>query len=430
MALLTDLRSSFRALRYRNYRLFFTGQSISLIGSWMQRIAMGWLVYRLTNSALMLGLVGFAGQIPSLLVSPFAGVLIDRLDRRRILIVTQSLALLQAATLSVLVLTGMVNVWWILGLSIFMGFVDAWDHPVRQAFNIDMVEKRDDVPNAIALNSTMFNMARLIGPTVAGILISLVGEGFCFLINALSYVAVLISLFMMVTKPQRQTGRGIGLIESFKDGARYAFGFMPIRTVLLMLALFSFMGMPYTVLMPVFARDILHGGPSTMGFLVSSVGLGALTGAMFLATRKSAFGLWRVTPLTATLFGIGLIVFSLSRHQWLSFMLMYFVGFGAMVSLAGSNTILQTIVAEDKRGRVMSFQTMANMGMTPLGSLWTGVLAARIGAPNTLLVSGGACILGAAVFAANLPVFVRQVTPLFTAAAPPGTTVVEVDSEP
>lgn len=392
-----------RSFRYRNYRLFFGGQGISLIGTWLQNIAISWLVYRLTNSALLLGVVGFAGQIPTFLLTPFAGVLVDRWNRHRILVVTQTLAMIQAFVLALLILTGNISVWQIIPLTIFLGLVNAFDMPARQSFIVEIVEKREDLGNAIALNSSMFNSARLLGPSIAGVLIAAVGEGLCFLLNGVSYLAVIAALLAMRVTPKKVEMKHSQMLQGLKEGFVYAYGSVPIRLVLLLLALVSLVGMPYSVLMPVFAREILHGGPHTLGFLVGFSGIGALVGAVFLASRKSALGLGKNIPLAACIFGVGLIIFSQSRVPWLSFALMVFTGFGMMVQMASSNTVIQTIVEDDKRGRVMSLYTMAFMGMAPFGSLLAGSLASKIGAPNTLLIGGIVTILGGLVFASKLP---------------------------
>jgi len=392
-----------RAFRYRNYRLFFTGQGISLIGTWMQRIAMSWLIYRLTGSPFLLGLVGFTGQIPTLIIAPYAGVIADRLNRLRIIIITQILSMLQALALSILVLTHTIQIWHIILLSIFLGIVSAFDIPTRQSFIVEMVEDKKDLGNAIALNSFMFNSARLIGPSVGGILIAAVGDGICFLLNAISYIAVIIALFAMRVKPRQKSVLKKRTWHELKEGAAYAFGFRPIRNILLLLALISLVGMPYTILMPVFAKDILGGGPHTLGFLMAGVGFGALSGAIFLAPRKSAEGLERIIPIASVIFGIGLITFSLSRTFLASLILIAVSGFGMMVQNASCNTLIQTIVDDDKRGRVMSFYSMAFMGTAPFGSLIAGSLASRIGAPNTLILGGIACILGAIAFTRQLP---------------------------
>lgn len=404
----------FRALKNRNYKLFFSGQGISMIGTWMTRVATSWLVYQLTGSALLLGVVGFAGQIPSFVLAPFAGVLIDRWNRHRVLVVTQVLAMLQSAALAVLALSGLIKIWHVIVLSVFQGLVNAFDMPARQSFVVEMVEKREDLPNAIALNSSLVNGARLLGPSIGGVIIAAVGEGWCFAIDAFSYLAVIASLLAMRLDPHVVTvTKEANIYRQLREGFSYAAGFMPIRNILLLLACVSLVGMPYTVLMPIFANEILHGGPNTLGLLMAASGVGALSGAIFLAARRSILGLGRFIPGMAALFGAGLIAFSFSRMIWLSMILMVVTGLGFMVQMAVSNTLIQTIVDEDKRGRVMSFYTMAFMGTAPFGSLLAGSLAEHIGAPNTLLIGGAGCILGAAVFARALPRLRQFVRPIY-----------------
>jgi MFS family permease len=403
----------FRSLKYRNYRLFFGGQSISLIGTWMQRVAMGWLVYRLSNSALVLGIVAFAGQIPGFLLTPFGGVAADRYSRHKLLIITQILSLIQAAVLSLLVLTDRVAIWHLVFLNIFLGVINAFDMPVRQAFVVEMIGKREDLGNAIALNSSMVNTAKMLGPSIAGILIAAVGEGMCFLLNAVSYLAVIASLFLMKitkvkTKPSPTT-----TWEQLKSGFAYAFGFAPIKYIIALLALVSLTGMSYIVLMPIFAKDILHGGPRTLGFLMGASGIGALTGVVYLAGRKSVLGLEKIIAISSGLFGIGLICFSLSASIWTSMFFMLLAGLGMMVQMASCNTVLQTMVDDDVRGRVMSFYIMAFIGVTPFGSLLAGSLAYRIGAANTLLMSGTFCVLGSVLFAIKIPSLRKMVHPIY-----------------
>ena len=412
-SLRTRFQHVFRALKHRNYRLFFAGQSISLVGTWMQQVALSWLVYRMTNSPFLLGIVGFIGQIPTFLFSPFAGVFADRHNRRNMLVVTQTLSLIQALVLSFLILTKNIHVWQIILLSGLLGIINSFDIPVRQSFTVEMVENREDLANAIALNSSMVNAARLIGPSIAGILIASVGEGMCFLLNAVSYIPVIISLLLMkvVRKDIKSQARDIFL--ELKEGVSYAFNFSPIKHILLLLALVSLMGVPYQVLMPVFAKDIFHGGAHTLGFLVAMSGVGALIGAIYLAARRSVLGLGRIIAYTAALFGLGIIAFSLSRLLWLSMTLLLLCGFGMMVQMASSNIVLQTIVDEDKRGRVMSFYTMSFMGMSPFGCLLAGSLASRIGATNTLLFGGASCILGAVLFASKLPSIRKKIHPIY-----------------
>ncbi len=391
-----------RALHHRNYRLFFVGQGISLIGTWVQRIAQIWLVYRLTHSTILLGVVGFTSQIPIFILSPFAGVLADRLNRRRILVATQTLAMIQAFILALLVLTDLVTVWHIVTLSIFLGIVDAFDMPTRQAFLLEMVEDKEDLGNAVALNSSLVTSARLIGPSIAGIVIAALGEGMCFFLNGLSFLAVILSLLAMRVIVKKIEIVRSHILEELKEGASYSFGFAPIRSVLLLVALASLVGMPYQILMPVFAKDILQGGPRTLGFLMGGAGVGALIGVMYLASRKRAAGLGKWISPASGIFGIGLITFSLSRFFWFSLPLTLLTGFGMMVQFASSNTVLQTVVEEDKRGRVLSFYAMASKGMAPFGSLLAGALASRIGAPNTLIIGGISCILGASLLAKKI----------------------------
>ncbi|MBV9125083.1 MAG: MFS transporter [Planctomycetes bacterium] len=417
-----------RALAHRNYRLYFGGQGISLIGTWMTRVATGWLVYRLsvahaTNpeeaaaySAFLLGIVGFAGQFPSFLMGPFAGALVDRWNRHQLLVVTQALSLIQSALLAVVAFygqPGVVTMWEIILLSIFQGLINAFDMPGRQAFLVEMITRKEDLANAIALNSSLVNGARLIGPSVAGVLIALTNEGWCFVIDAVSYLAVIAALLAMQINPQVRAPHRTPLWHGIKEGFTYTFGFAPIRDILLLLGLVSFMGMPYSVLMPIFAADILHGGPNTLGFLMTASGVGALIGALYLAWRNTVLGLGRIMVLATLTFGIGLIGFALSRFLGLSLLMLMLVGGGMMVQMAASNTILQTIVEENKRGRVMSFYVMAFMGMAPFGSLFGGGLARAMGAPKTVLVGGIACMVGALLFALKLPQLRTLVRPLY-----------------
>lgn len=402
-----------RALNHRNYRLFFGGQSVSLIGTWMTRIATSWLVYRLTHSALLLGVVGFSGQIPILLLGPFAGVWVDRLDRHRTLVVTQVLSMIQSFWLAALALSGIITVTDIILLSLFQGAINAFDMPARQAFVVQMVEDRAHLSNAIALNSSMVNGARLIGPSLAGIVIAAIGEGYCFLIDGLSYIAVIVSLLLMVIAQQQIRSRRTHVLRELKEGWQYVAHFAPIRAILMLLALVSLVGMPYTVLMPIFAGTILHGGAHTLGFLMGASGVGALTGALLLAIRRSVRGLGRVVTLTAAGFGAGLVAFSNSRMLPLSLSLMTFTGFCMMTQMASTNTILQTIVDEDKRGRVMSFYSMAFQGTAPFGSLIAGAAASRIGAPFTLMIGGSLCIVGALWFWSELPKVRALVRPIY-----------------
>lgn len=402
------------ALSHRNFRLFLGGQIVSLVGTWMQQVALSWLVYRLTRSAFLLGLVGFAGQFPSLLLTPLAGVWADRWNLQRMVIATQALAMVQALVLAILVLTRVVAFWQILLLSFLLGLVNAVDVPARQSFLVQMVEGRESLANAIALNSSVFNGARLVGPMIAGVMIALVGEGTVFLLNGLSYIAVILALLAMrIAPPAASSGRGEPVLRHLKEGVLYALGFTPICALLLLMALVSLLGAPYVVLMPVFATEVLGGGAHTLGFLVSAIGVGALAGALFLAGRRTVRGLGRIIVLAVALFGLGLMAFAFSRDQRLSVAILFLTGLGMMVHMAGSNTILQTIVDEDKRGRVMSFYALSWMGVLPLGSLLAGLLASRIGAPATVFLGGLACLLGAGAFARTLPALRKQIRPIY-----------------
>jgi len=411
----------FRALRHRNYRLFYAGQGISLIGTWMQRIALSWLVYERTGSVALLGIVGFSGQIMTFAAAPFAGVLADRVNRRRLLVATQTVAMVQAFVLAGLTYTDAISVWHIIGLSIMLGLVNGFDIPIRQSFVVEMVEGREDLPNAIALNSSMVNGAKLVGPSLAGVLIALVGEAMCFFVNGLSFVAVIVALLAMRVQPRERHAQEAHVLRHMKDGFAYAFGFMPIRSILLLLALVSLLGMSYTTLLPAVAKDILHGDARTLGFLMGSGGVGALFGAIFLAARKDTRGLVRVIAIASVLFGAALVGFAVvlfgvvllgvpfSISFVISVVLLAVAGAGSMIQMASSNTVLQTIVDEDKRGRVMSFYTMAFMGMGPFGSLLAGFLAHWIGIPLTIAITGGGSIAAALVFASWLPAMNRKV---------------------
>jgi MFS family permease len=402
-----------RALRSRNYRLFFTGQTVSLIGTWMTQIATSWLVYRLTGSALLLGVVGFASRIPAFLLGPFAGVWVDRWNRHRTLVVTQILSMAQSLALAGLALAGIITVREVIWLGLAQGLINAFDMPARQAFVIQMVEDRADLGNAIALNSSMVNTARLLGPSIAGVIIAAMGEGYCFLIDGFSYLAVIASLMAMRISAVQQPGAPKAILHELKEGWSYVTNFVPIRSILLLLALVSLVGMQYTVLMPIFAAQVLQGGPHTLGFLMGASGVGALVGAMLLASRKSVLGLGRILPMAAAGFGVGLIALGLSRAQWLSLTLMLLVGCTMMTQMAASNTILQTIVQDDKRGRVMSFYSMAFLGMAPFGSILAGALANRVGAPRTVMISGAICIVGAGWFASQLGTIRELVHPIY-----------------
>lgn len=407
------LKNIFRSLQYRNYRLFFSGQSISLIGTWIQAIAVPWLVYSMTASPFLLGVAAFTGQIPAFILSPFAGVLVDRWNRRTILIITQSLAMLQSLLLAFLFFENLIVLWNIILLSFILGCINAFDMPSRQSLVADLIEKKEDLGNAIALNSSMMNAARLIGPSIAGILIALAGEGICFLVNAISYIFVIIFLMMMKISVNKTKTRKSRVLSELKEGYKYVFGFMPIRYIILMLALASFVAMPYSILMPVFAKTVLHGGPHTFGFLMGASGFGALGGSIYMASRKSVLGLNKIIPAFAAVFGTGLIGFSFSHDFVLSMVLLLITGAGMIIQMTSSNTILQTIANDDMRGRVMSFYTMAFMGIAPFGSLLTGTLANNIGAQYTLIIGGLVMVVGAFIYARKVPRIQKMIHPVY-----------------
>ena len=379
----------------------------------MTRIATSWLVYRLTGSALLLGTISFAGQIPTFLFAPFAGVWVDRLDRRKVLVWTQTLSMVQSLLLAGMTLSGRITIPWLLAVSVMQGLINAFDMPGRQAFLVQMVEDRRDLGNAIAINSSMVNAARLIGPSLAGMLIAVTSEGWCFLIDGISYLAVIASLLMMRIHVPAVKRLAASVLTDLKAGWTYVSEFLPVRTILLLFAVISLMGMPFVVLMPIFAARVLHGGPHTLGFLMGAMGVGALTSALSLAARKSVRGLIRMIPISAAVFGLGLIGFGLSRVFWLSMIMVLVAGMGMMQGMAGSNTIIQTIVSEDKRGRVMSYYTMAFMGMAPFGSLLAGTMAHKVGAPLTVIMNGSAVLLSAAWFATQLPAVRREIRPIY-----------------
>ena len=410
---MSRLRFALRALRHRNFRLFTIGQTVSQIGNWMQQVAMGWLVYRLTGSELLLGLIAFAAQSPVFFFGPFAGVIADRANRHRVVIAMQSLMMLQASILAFLVFTDLVQYWHVLVLSVFFGIVNAFEIPSRQAFLLDMVNGREDLPNAIALNSSIFNGARLIGPAIAGFVIAAFGESVAFISNASSYLAVLAALFAMRIEPREKKRIRGRVLASLRAGFVYGFRFLPIRMVLNLVAAAAIFGVPFTVLLPVFAVDVLHGDARTLGFMMSATGVGALSGALFLAARETVRGLSKVIVACATLFGSALVVFGLSRWLWLSLVALALAGFGMMVMMAASNTFLQTIATERKRGRIVSMYTMAYIGLAPFGSLLAGALAQRISAAFTI-AAGGITVVGSALlFARYIPEFRELVRPRY-----------------
>ena len=395
------LAFALRALKVRNYRLFFMGQMVSLIGTWMQTVAQAWLVYRLTGSALLLGAVGFSSQFPVFLVAAVGGAVADRRNRHHIVIATQTASMIQASVLAALTLSGRVQVWHVFCLAASLGIINAFDIPARQSLIADLVEKKDLI-NAIALNSSMFNSARIIGPAVAGVLAGTLGEGWCFFANAVSFVAVLLGLLRMDFTPRPMPPRSSGALEHMLEGFRFVRRTAPVRALILLLGMGSLMGMPYVVLMPIFADRILHGGARGLGILMSFSGAGALLGALSLALRSDARGLLRLVAASSAAFGLSLILFSVSRQFWLSAALLVPVGFAMMVQMASSNTLIQSMVPDHLRGRVMAVYSMMFMGMAPFGSLYAGALAHRAGAPATVALGGLVCIAGASLFAARL----------------------------
>jgi MFS family permease len=392
-----------RAFRHRNFRLFYAGQAISLIGTWIQQIALSWLVYRTTGSGFLLGLVTFCSQLPMLLFLPLAGLFSDRYDRRKLMVIAYLLAMTQAITLGLVTLSGAIRIWQILVLGFLYGLIMAFETPARQSLISQMVNDKADLPNAIALNSVLMNSGRLIGPSIAGVLLVFVSEGWCFLINSASFVAIIASVSMMklAAKPRAKTSSS--LRNELAVAARYAWHTRPIRLFLALVALISLTASPYTVLMPIFARDVFGGDAHTLGFLVGSAGLGAVIGTAFLTTRPNVFGLSRLVPFTSAAAGVALMLVGISNIYWLSLVFMACVGFGIIVTAASVNMMLQTLVDEDKRGRIISFYAMAFLGMAPIGGLIAGTLASLLGAPATAMINGACCLLGTLALMRSLP---------------------------
>ncbi len=419
---------AWRALRHRNFQLFFSGQLISLIGTWMQSVAQSWLVYRLTGSALLLGAVGFASQIPVFIFAPLGGIAADRANRRKIVIGTQTASMLLAFVLAGLTLYNKIQVWQIFLLAALLGVVNAFDIPGRQSFLVDMVGK-EDLMNAIALNSSMFNGARVIGPAIAGILVAKIGEGWCFFGNAVSYIAVIIGLLLMkVSSPPRTISTSP--LEHMMEGFHFVNRTAPIRALLLLLGIVSLVGMPYVVLMPIFADEILHGGARGLGILMGSTGVGALLGALTLAFREGVKGLGRWVAWCCAGFGLSLTVFALSRNFWLSVILLLPVGYMMMLQMACSNTLIQVMVPDELRGRVMAVYSMMFMGMAPIGALLGGAIADHLGAPITVAIGGFASLLGAGWFAMQLPKIRVEARQLIIAQAAGGGEPAVVSTEP
>jgi MFS family permease len=392
-----------RALRHRNYQLFFAGQGISVIGTWLTRFATSWMAYRLTGSALVLGLVAFFGQAPTSLIAPFAGVLIDRWDRHRTIVVTQVVAMLQSAALAAFALTDTMTVWHLLVLGAVQAVINGFDLPARQSFLGQMIDDRADLPNAIALNSSIVNSARLIGPLIAAVLVALWGEGWCFAIDAASYLAVIASLLMMRVPKRPPRGRRGHVLAELAEGLRYVWHLPLVRAVLLLLAISSVVGGGYSALMPIVATTTLHGGPHTLGLLMGAAGCGALVGALYLASRRNVIGLPTVILRCSLGLGIGLVALELATSMWIAMPVMFLVGLSMIMQSAASNTVLQTLVEDRMLGRVISLYAVAFFGGMPLGALLQGALAHRIGVIHTLAVAGGVCLASALVYAAALP---------------------------
>jgi MFS family permease len=411
----SSISHAWSALRHRNFKLFFFGQSISVIGNWMTRMATTWLVYHLTHSALMIGVVSFAGQIVSFALGPVAGVWVERLPRRRLLIWTQAAAAVQSLALAALTLTHVINLWEIIALTTLQGLINAFDMPGRQSFLVQMVGDRNDLSNAIAINSSMANGARLIGPAIAGLVIAGFGEGWCFLIDGMSYFAVIASLLMMRIQPLDVVRSKASMYEQMREGWDYVRTFRPIRSILLLFSLLSLMGYSYAVVLPIFAAQVLHGGATTLGWLMGASGVGALTSALSLMLRRSVVGLSRMLQVASGVLGCALILFGFSHTLWISLMLMVFVGFGLMQGASVSNTIIQSLVPEDKRARAMSYYTMAFFGAAPFGSLLAGALASRIGAPHTVMITGAFCVAGSLWFTLELPKVNAVIRPVYEA---------------
>lgn len=403
----------FRAFKSRNYRLFFFGHGVSLIGTWMQQVALGWYVYRITGSPLLLGFTAFMNHIPSFFLTPVSGVLADRFDRHKLLLVTQSCAMIQAFSLTYAVHNFSGEVWRVVLLTFALGVINSFDAPIRQAFVLDMLDRKEDLSNAIALNSAIFNSARLIGPAIAGITVHMFGETPCFFFNAMSYAAVITSLLLMKIRPREILNKNPDIIANIKEGFRYAAGFPPIRMIIQLVGLTSFMTISYNVLMPVFARDILKGSADTLGYLMGAVGCGALAGISYIASRKSVAGLERVAARSVAILGASLMLFSQSRSFAFSLVFMFTTGVGMISCMAACNTMLQTLSDDDKRGRVMSIYTMALIGMAPFGSLISGFCSKHIGAPATLFFCGLFCMAAARSFNSKLPVFSEFAAPVY-----------------
>jgi MFS family permease len=407
------IKGIFSSLHSRNYRLYFTGQGISMIGTWMQNIALSWLVYRLTGSVFLLGLIGFTSQIPTFVLAPFTGVLTDRYNRLHIMIMTQVFFMLQALVIALLVLFNLIDVWHIIALSLVFGIITAFDAPARQSLVIDLIDKPEDLGNAIALNSAIFNGGRLIGPAIAGIAIAVVGEGICFLINAISFLAVITALLQIKIPVRQTTLHPDKFKKSFTEGFHYTFQSVPIRTLIILLATLSLTGLSFIVLLPAYAKEILHGSSDTLGYLMSALGAGALLGAFYMASRKTVLGLGKIITRSVGLLGLSILLASFSGKLYYSLILFFCSGLSMILALSAINTMLQTIADEDKRGRVMSFYAMALMGTSPIGNLLAGGIASGTSIPETLLIGGTITIVSGIWFGLNLQSLRKFVRPIY-----------------
>ena len=410
---LTAFQDMFASLQSRNYRIYFIGQGVSLIGTWMQTVALSWLVYRLTGSVFLLGVIGFTSQIPTFVMAPFAGVISDRHNRLTILKLTQFFFMVQSLAMALLVLFKVVEPWHIVVLSIIFGIISAFDAPARQSLVMDLIDDKAYVGNAIALNSAIFNGARLIGPAVAGIVIAIVGEGICFLINSVSFIAVLFALTLIRIAVKQESSGPAGFRESLGEGVRYTFNSVPIRMLILLLAVISLVGLSYIVLLPAYAKEILHGDSETLGYLMSAMGAGALAGALTMAARKSVFGLTRIIAYGIILMGLSIALASFSARLYLSMIFFFFTGLTMIMTLSAINTMLQTISDEDKRGRVMSFYAMALMGASPIGNLVAGSIASGIGVEWTMLIAGAITLLSGIWFSLNRKSLRQYIRPIY-----------------
>jgi MFS family permease len=407
------MASIFSSLGSRNYRLYFIGQGVSLIGTWMQNIALSWLVYRLTGSVFLLGLIGFISQIPTFFLAPFTGVVVDRHNRLGILKLTQVAFMIQASLMAIMVLTNTIEVWHIIVLSLIFGIITSFDAPARQSLVIDLIDKPENLGNAIALNSAIFNGARLVGPAIAGIVIAIVGEGICILLNAVSFIAVLFALSQIKIQFKAKPVQASNFKKSLTEGIQYTFHSVPIRRLILMLAILSLVGLSFIVLLPAYAKEIMHGGSDTLGFLMSAMGAGALTAALYMASRKTVFGLGKIIGASVCVLGIAIVSGGLSRSLPISLLAFFFCGLTMILSLSSINTMIQTIADEDKRGRVMSFYAMALMGASPIGNLLAGSVASKISIPYALLIAGIISIGSGIWFMANLSSLRKHVRPIY-----------------